>query len=250
MIKKYFNLSEAVRWLSDENRSPVSEMDLVRETAAARLLVCFHYCGYLGVYSREPVIWPELLSRHYFDGYLHSKTPVQLNTRIDSIGSHPTYEDLLAPRVVEVVETHGVDPALPEIKADQFLGRADSLGGNHLRTKLNRDDWLFRAEDLRALSAAKRPIAQTSMSAAPGDPRVGKPKETRAERGERIAARRGVLKAARVRNWQQQIAQEEGDLSASAIKNVLRKHDALTRKAGSGGSASPFGGLQTPRKRS
>jgi hypothetical protein len=202
VIKRFFSRPDAVQWLSEESQSPITEMDLVREAAAGRLPVCFHYRGHLAVYQipqeeSVPVWWPRL-SRHYFDGYLRSKTPVQLNTRRDNtrmrsgpdgkllVSGSTTYEDRLFPLEVEVVELIWADPPLPALGPDQALGRSGPMPGGYLSmSEVPRDAWLFYAADLRALDAANPPNAETEPGtpAASGDAGTADPASDAAANG-------------------------------------------------------------------
>ena len=80
--KKFYTLSEAAEKMS------VSENDLTLEAAAGRLLVCFFYRGYLGIYSEQKEQQQPVC---YFDGFLRSLERVSLGRKSER---HTEFESI------------------------------------------------------------------------------------------------------------------------------------------------------------
>ena len=165
MDELFYTPHQAAEWASAQTPNAITQQQLFQYSERGLLSICFRYRGNLGVFENPRGIIDGAIGAHdlfpveqrhvYFDGYLRSLSPCQLQVRFKKILPKPAEwtEDILKPRAVDVagapVHCH---PPLPDLPEGCYLGRAREDGrldtGNVPNTQ-----WLYAASDLAGLIA-------------------------------------------------------------------------------------------------
>lgn len=170
MDELFYTPHQAAEWVSAQTRPAITPQQLFQYSERGSLPICFRYRGNLGVFENPRGIIDGAIGAHdlfpveqrhiYFDGYLRSLSPCQLQVTFKKILPKPAEwtEDLLNPRAVDVagapVHCH---PPLPDLPEGCYLGRAREDGrldtGNVPNT-----EWLYAASDLAGLVSLIAPV--------------------------------------------------------------------------------------------
>jgi hypothetical protein len=171
MDELFYTPQQASEWVSAQTQQAITPQQLLQYAERGLLPICFRYRGNLGVFENPSGITDGAIGAHdlfpveqrhvYFDGYLRSLSPCQLQVRFRKILPKPAEwtEDILKPRAVECagapVHCH---PPLPDLPAGCFIGRARDDG--RLETgNVPPAEWLYSASDLAGLIARLMPAA-------------------------------------------------------------------------------------------
>lgn len=165
MDELFYTPHQAAEWVSAQTPNTITPQQLFQYSERGSLPICFRYRGNLGVFENPRGIIDGAIVAHdlfpveqrhvYFDGYLRSLSPCQLQVRFRKILPKPAEwtEDILKPRAVDVagapVHCH---PPLPDLPEGCYLGRAREDG--RLDTgNVPKPEWLYAASDLAGLIA-------------------------------------------------------------------------------------------------
>ena len=176
MDELFYTPHQSAEWVSAQTRPAISPQQLFQYSERGSLPICFRYRGNLGVYENPRGIIDGAIGAHdlfpveqrhvYFDGYLRSLSPCQLQVRFKKILPKPAEwtEDILKPRAVDVagapVHCH---PPLPDLPAGCYLGRAREDGGLDTGNVQN-TQWLYAASDLAGLVSLIAPRDTKGLS--------------------------------------------------------------------------------------
>lgn len=165
MIKTRFTIAEAADLLK------ISEQDVI-DLAAHNLPVCFHWRGTLAMHKRGQSL---PVARYWFDGYLRSRTPVKKNVATHHMKPHlingrgvidefTTYENILIPSTVEIVQSLSRAPMPTQLSDDCFLTLLDENGNQTTGTSamIPPDQWHFEIDDLGSLSTGHERLGISS----------------------------------------------------------------------------------------
>lgn len=181
MDELFYTPHQAAEWVSAQTPNAITPQQLFQYSERGSLPICFRYRGNLGVFENPhgivdgAIVARDLFpveQRHvYFDGYLRSLSPCQLQVKFRKILPKPAEwtEDILKPRAVDVAgaPVH-CQPPLPDLPEGCYLGRAREDGRLDTGNVPN-PQWLYAASDLAGLIARLIPDAPKSPLPRGGD---------------------------------------------------------------------------------